>query len=241
MKLLKYLKLPFLFDVALLQQDVNRLSKSNWLAHYQTKHYEGEWSAIPLRSVNGNADSIIVSPTENAHYADTIFLAQAPYLQQILHSFKCPLQAVRLLKLNAGASIKEHNDADLCFEKGEIRLHIPVITHTNVEFYLQDERLITNEGECWYMNFNLPHRINNNSPVNRIHLVIDAVVNDWVKEVFTTDTIEIKKEIEVEESRFSIEEKKEMIYQFRKMNTDVTNKLADDLEKELVLLYDQQN
>jgi Aspartyl/Asparaginyl beta-hydroxylase len=233
MKLLKYLKLPFLFDVALLQQEVKQLLNSAWLAHYQTKHYEGEWSAIPLRSVNGNADSIIVSPTENAEYAETIFLNQSPYLQQVLHYFKCPLQAVRLLKLNAGAIIKEHNDAELYFEKGEIRLHIPIITHADVEFYLQDERLVANEGECWYMNFNLPHRITNNSPINRIHLVIDAVVNDWVKEVFTNDSIEIKKEIEVAESRFSVEEKKEMIYQFRKMNTAVGNTLANELENEL--------
>jgi hypothetical protein len=233
MKLLKYLKLPYLFDVGLLQQDVNHLSNSKWLAHYQTKHYEGEWSAIPLRSVSGNADSIIVSPTENAQYADTIFLQQCPYIQTILSYFKCPLQAVRLLKLNAGAIIKEHNDAELCFEKGEIRLHIPVITHTDVEFYLQDERMIINEGECWYMNFNLPHRITNNSPVNRIHLVIDALVNNWVKETFNDSSITIKKEIEVAENNYSIDQKKEMIYQFRKMNTDVANKLADDLEKEI--------
>jgi hypothetical protein len=235
MKLLKYLKLPYLFDVALLQQDVNNLSNSDWLAHYQTLHYEGEWSAIPLRSINGNADSIIISPTENAEYANTIFLNQSPYLQNVLSHFKCPLQAVRLLKLNAGAIIKEHNDADLCFEKGEIRLHIPIVTHANVEFYLQDERMLTNEGECWYMNFNLPHRITNNSDINRIHLVVDAVVNDWVNQLFTSDAIVIKKEIEVAENNYSLDEKKEMIYQFRKMNTDVANKLADDLEKEIQL------
>lgn len=233
MKLLKYLKLPYLFDVALLQQDVNHLSRSTWLAHYQTKHYEGEWSAIPLRSVNGNSDNIIVSPTEHAQYADTILLQQCPYIQTVLSHFKCPLQAVRLLKLNAGAIIKEHNDAELCFEKGEIRLHIPVITHEDVAFYLQDERMIINEGECWYMNFNLPHRISNNSPVNRIHLVIDALVNDWVKQKFNDPSIIIKKEIEVAENNYTIDQKKEMIYQFRKMNTDVATKLADDLEKEI--------
>jgi Aspartyl/Asparaginyl beta-hydroxylase len=233
MKLLKYLKLPFLFDVALLQQDVNHLSNRQWLAHYQTKHYEGEWSAIPLRSVNGKADSIIVSPTENAKYANTIFLDQSPYLQKVLAHFKCPLQAVRLLKLNAGAIIKEHNDAELCFEKGEIRLHIPVITHAQVEFYLQDEQIVTQEGECWYMNFNLLHRITNNSPVNRIHLVIDAVVNDWVNQIFSSDAIQIKKEVDVAENNYSIDQKKEMIYQFRQLNTEVANHLADNLEKEI--------
>jgi quercetin dioxygenase-like cupin family protein len=234
MKLLKYLKLPFLFDAALLKQDVNSLLNNNWLAHYQTKHYEGEWSAIPLRSVNGNTESIIVSPTENATYNNTVFLQQSTYLQKVISQFNCPLQAVRLLKLNAGAIIKEHRDDDLYFEKGEIRIHIPVVTHTHVEFYLQDEQIVMNEGECWYMNFNLPHRISNNSPINRIHLVIDAVVNDWVKEKFNDSSIKTKKEIEVKENDYSVEQKKEMIYQLRQQNSNVANQLADNLEKELL-------
>ena len=69
------------------------------------------------------------------------------------------LLAVRLLKLNAGASIKEHRDNDLFFEKGEIRIHIPIITNADVEFYLDSERMNLQEGSCWYMNFNLLHAI----------------------------------------------------------------------------------
>jgi len=34
------------------------------------------------------------------------------------------------------------------------------------------------------MNFNLLHRVSNNGDADRIHLVIDAGVNDWVKEYF---------------------------------------------------------
>jgi hypothetical protein len=36
------------------------------------------------------------------------------------------------------------------------------------------------EGECWYLNFNLPHRVKNSGTADRIHLVIDCVVNDWL-------------------------------------------------------------
>ena len=233
MQIIKYLKLPFLFDAGLLQQEVNALSASQWLPHYQVKHYEGTWTAIPLRSIGGKADDVIISPADNPQYLDTIFLESCPYLQKVLQTFQCPLQAVRLLKLNAGSSIKEHRDAELNFESGEIRLHIPVLTDPGVEFILDKERLTLQEGECWYMNFNLPHAINNNSSVNRVHLVIDALVNDWVKEIFEGPDCKIKKEIENTSGRYDTATKKQMIIQLREMNTELSNKLADELEKEL--------
>jgi hypothetical protein len=234
MQIIKYLKLPFFFDAGLLQQEVNALSAPQWLPHYQVKHYEGEWSAIPLRSIGGKADDIIISPTDNRDYQDTVFLKSSPYLQKVLQSFHCPLQAVRLLKLNAGSTIKEHRDAELNFENGEIRLHIPVITHTDVEFFLDKERLTMQEGECWYMNFNLLHAINNKSPINRVHLVIDAVVNDWVKQLFNSPDITLKKETEDLSRVFDEATKKQMIVQFREMNTAVSNKMADELEAEML-------
>ena len=234
MQIIKYLQLPFSFDAGLLQQEVAALSAMQWQPHYQVKHYEGEWSAIPLRSIAGKVDDIIISPTNNRDYRDTIFLDNSPYLQQVLQAFKCPLQAVRLLKLNAGSTIKEHRDADLNFESGEIRLHIPVSTHADVEFFLDKEKIDLKEGDCWYMNFNLPHAISNKSNINRIHLVIDAVVNDWVKEIFASAACPVKKEIEDTAGMYDEATKKQMIMQFRKMNTAISNKMADELEKELI-------
>ncbi len=233
MQIIKYLQLPFNFDAGLLQQEVDALSALQWLPHYQVKHYEGEWSAIPLRSIAGKVDDIIISPTSNRDYRDTIFLENSPYLKKVLQTFQCSLEAVRLLKLNAGSIIKEHRDAELNFEKGEIRLHIPVLTHADVEFYLDKERMNLKEGECWYMNFNLPHSISNKSPVNRVHLVIDALVNDWVKEIFTGTTCPVKKEINDTSGVYDKATKKQMIIQFREMNTAVSNKMADELENGL--------
>ena len=230
MSILKYLQLPFYFDVNRLQEEVNHLSGKTWQLHYQKMHYEGEWSAIPLRSVDGKADNIIISPIPGSEYKNTVFLNECPYIQEILKSLECPLLAVRLLKLNAGAVIKEHRDAELCFEKGEVRLHIPVITHEKVEFYLDKERIYLKEGECWYMNFNLPHSINNKSAVNRVHLVIDAKANDWVTTIFNRSDLPVKKET-VEKDPYDIDTKRQMITRFREMNTDTTNQLADNLEK----------
>jgi Aspartyl/Asparaginyl beta-hydroxylase len=233
MTILKYLQLPFVFDATLLQKDVANLSSANWLLHYQKLHYKGEWSAIPLRSIGGKADSIIVSPEENPVYADTIFLKECDYIKNVLSNFNCPLQAVRLLKLNAGAIIKEHKDNDLCFEKGEVRFHIPVRTHMDVHFFLDKEEMNLHEGECWYMNFNLLHSIHNESNIDRIHLVIDAEVNDWVKDIFTNTPAAKKKEMEDTSGYLSNEVKRAMVFQFRQMNTATSNKMAEDLEKEI--------
>ena len=82
MLILKYLQLPFYFDVDLLQKEVDHLSNNGWQMHYQTLHYEGEWSAIPLRSAGGKADNIIISPTDDVHYEDTFFLNDCPYLKK---------------------------------------------------------------------------------------------------------------------------------------------------------------
>ena len=230
--MLNYLRLPCRFDAISMQHELAQWCSGNWQQHYQKLHYEGNWSAIPLRSVGGKSDDIFISPVENAGYLDTAFLQQSPYLQQVLAYFKCPLLAVRMLKLDAGALIKEHRDADLCYEKGEVRLHIPVITHPDVEFYSNRERIDMKEGECWYINFNLTHSIRNNSPVNRVHLVIDAKVNDFIHELFADPSITIKKESEVKQGPDD-STKKMMIENLRAMNTATSLRMADELEKEL--------
>jgi hypothetical protein len=247
MLICNYLQLPFYFDANRLQEEVNRLTADLWQLHYQKLHYEGGWSAIPLRSVGGKSDNIIISPLENATYSDTFILNDCPYLQEVLSTFKCPLLAARLLKLDAGAVIKEHRDAELCYEKGEVRIHIPVITNDEVEFYLVGDRMMLKEGECWYMNFNLPHSLHNKSHVDRIHLVIDAKVNGWVKSLFENPGNDPKKETEQETNRHSYvkkdtedksgqhdeKTKRSMVALFREMNTPTANNLADELEKEL--------
>ncbi len=128
---------------------------------------------MPLRSVGGAATHIYPDPTAVRQFSDTPVLARCPYISEVLNALACPLEAVRLLKLGPGARIREHKDYNLGLEDGEIRLHIPVMTNPAVEFYLDGERLVLDEGECWYVNFNLPHRVENRGTTERVHLVVD--------------------------------------------------------------------
>jgi mannose-6-phosphate isomerase-like protein (cupin superfamily) len=74
-----------------------------------------------------------------------------------------------------------------------VRLHIPVITNREVEFVLNQVHVVMNEGDCWYLNVNQPHRVANRGATDRIHLVIDCVVNDWLRELLLAAATKQKK------------------------------------------------
>jgi hypothetical protein len=137
------------------------------------------------------------------------------------------------MKLHAGAIIKAHQDHQLSFEEGEARFHIPVFTNPSVEFFLDDELVKMQQGECWYLNLSLKHSVSNRGVEDRIHLVIDCKVNDWLKKTFTEQAI-ITKEVEnIVSHTESNEEKAKIIRELRRMNTTTSIELADKMEKEL--------
>jgi len=182
--MLASLKLPFTFDAKRLQAELDQIQPDEWVNHFNTSIYEGDWSGVALRSVGGAAQKLYPDPTATGQFANTEILGRCPYYQTVLATFRCPLTSVRLLRLKAGSSIREHRDYRLGYEDGEVRLHIPVVTNPAVAFFLQGERVWMQAGECWYLNVNLKHRVDNQSTTDRIHLVIDCVVNEWLAAFF---------------------------------------------------------
>ena len=89
------------------------------------------------------------------------------------------------MKLAVGSNIKPHRDHDLAIEHGRARLHIPVVTNPDVDFRLEGERVVLQEGECWYFDLSRTHSVANHGHADRIHLVIDAVANPWLHEQLT--------------------------------------------------------
>jgi ribosomal protein S18 acetylase RimI-like enzyme/quercetin dioxygenase-like cupin family protein len=179
-------RLPLLFDAARLQADLDRIFSGEFVPHFNQRYYEGDWSAVPLRSVGGRTDQIYPDPTATRAFADTPLLERCAYVREVLASLQVELQAVRFLRLKAGSIVKEHRDHNLSLEDGEVRLHIPVRTNPELEFVLGGERVVMNPGEVWYHNFNLPHSVNNKGATDRIHLVVDCFVSDWLRELITT-------------------------------------------------------
>jgi hypothetical protein len=126
---------------------------------------------------------MIYSNPAATEFEDTPMLKRCPYFRAVLDTFQCPLQAVRLMRLSLGSRIKEHNDHELSVEEGTLRIHIPVVTNAGVESYLNRSRVIMEAGSAWYLCLSDPHSVTNNGATGRVHLVIDALVNDWIKDV----------------------------------------------------------
>ena len=88
------------------------------------------------------------------------------------------------MRLTPGSRIKEHTDLDLSFEDGMVRIHIPVTSNADVEFRLNNSRIVMEAGDAWYLRLSDPHSVENRGSTDRVHLVVDADINGWVEALF---------------------------------------------------------
>lgn len=228
-KLVRSIRFPFIFNKEKLVFDTNKIIQIKWIDHYNSNDYSGRWTSIALMSKGGKSNNINAFSSSTEEFLPTDVLDSCDYFKEILHGFLFEKTAVRLLNLGSGAEIKPHIDHCLGYEDGMFRLHIPIITNPDVEFILDNQRLIMNEGECWYFNANFVHSVKNGGNKDRIHLVIDGIRNEW------TDTLFLK-EASIEEftkpaPKINENQKKMMIAELEKMNLPIANELIKNLEK----------
>src|ERR1700691_6252459 len=99
-------QLALRFDPERLRADLERLRASRWtdirivsgdgLGDYATKL---DWRTIPLRSIGGDGDRGDAGGPDLRDFADTPWLADLPYLAEVLAAIPAPLGSARLLAL----------------------------------------------------------------------------------------------------------------------------------------------
>ena len=180
------LRLPLAFDPARLVRDLDALRDVSWTPHFVTQNYDGDWSVMALRAQAGTTHPVMMIYSDPAatDFADTPFLAHTPYFRDVLGAFRCPLKAVRLMRLAPGSRIKPHTDHDLDAACGAVRIHVPIRTNPHVAFLLNGTRIDMVPGECWYLRLADTHSVVNRGTEERIHLVIDAQMNGWLEGLF---------------------------------------------------------
>ncbi|MCI9844830.1 aspartyl/asparaginyl beta-hydroxylase domain-containing protein [Flavobacterium pectinovorum] len=227
-KLVRSIKFPMFFDPEKLKNDVRKIINKNWTNHYNTNDYTGKWTSIALMSQNGKSDSIFAQPKGDEKLVSTEIMDSCTYFQEILNSFLFEKTAARLLKLDVGAEIKPHTDNCLGYEDGCFRLHIPIITNSEVEFILDGRRLIMNEGECWYIDANFTHSVANRGTEDRIHLVVDGLRNDWTDDLFYKEASQ--NEFVRPATEASEKEKQLIIAELKRMNPPNLDAILKDLK-----------
>ena len=178
-------------DVAIeqLRREVEQLLLLNvqqpWVDHVNRQDYVGKWDVLPLRCQQQFADAHPIlqgfSIAAGDHWKNLPVLEHCVQIQSIFAQLHCPVKAVRLMRLAAGAEIKPHRDHGLGMEFGEARLHVPIHTSEAVSFFVDQQPIPMRAGELWYFNADQTHEVYNRGTEDRINLVIDCVVNDWLR------------------------------------------------------------
>ncbi|MEW5848838.1 MAG: aspartyl/asparaginyl beta-hydroxylase domain-containing protein [Myxococcota bacterium] len=177
------IRLPLRFNAAAMLAEVLALP-TTWRPHDNQGDYTGEWQALALRSLGGSLTNLMGEGAPGVRFLDTALLAACPTIAHAVNELQCEKRSIRVLNLKPGAVIKEHHDPGLSYEDGLARIHIPLQTHSGVRFTVARRLVPMQTGECWYVNFSAPHGVVNEGAVDRIHLVLDCVVNDWIHHLF---------------------------------------------------------
>ena len=157
---------------------------------YQSSHWKhilsdegwNSWTGIALLSKDGELGSL----GEGSQYYPTSLLRSSAEFQEVLAYFKCPLHRVRVLKLDPNhGQIHEHVD-EMPESHRLARLQLPLSGAADTYFYSVGERVPMQEGELWYIDVTLPHSVVNQGKVERLSMVIDCELNDWLENLINS-------------------------------------------------------
>ena len=150
--------------------------------------HAGGWKSISLISFGGD-------PFESKVVAGklpmkTPALQLAPYMESVLDAFDYDKQRVRMMQLLPGETMLWHVDHTEAIDLAIARIHIPIVTNSDVKFQISHEDCRWLAGEVWYGDFSFPHRVHNGGSEGRIHLVMDVHVNDRLRDLFPPEYLD---------------------------------------------------
>jgi len=163
-------------DIDAALAEIRALPGTGWAPHFNLAKHNGGWHVAALRSTDRS--SVPGAPGEYTAdlYQDGPAMARCPAIRALVTAMAgdAPLKSVRVLRLDAGGVILEHTDAGVGLRSAEVRMHLPLVTHDEVFFYVGGKRVPMRPAEWWYADFSMPHRVVNRSATDRLHLVVDC-------------------------------------------------------------------
>jgi hypothetical protein len=152
-------------DKTILDKTIDELSNYNWAPVWADKRYAGDhWMTCPL--IDG--------------YDKTLNF-QAFVLGAIIEKkMKCQIKNLMFYAMLPGGDIPPHRDMVGNVGMGGLRLHIPIVTNDKVNFVVDRKKVVMGVGELWALDTSYTHSVSNHGSENRVHLVMDIIVNEWV-------------------------------------------------------------
>lgn len=226
-------QLPFQFDPTLLLQDLEICMGYGFLGNYIPSNYDGDKYILPLRSIDGKMDHGVAVQGATNQFKNTEALEKCTYFQEVIKTFECQKESIRIMSLPAGATINRHVDYNSGYEDGVFRIHIPIKTNDQVKFLLENRAITMRPGEAWYTNISLPHGVINEGKTERIHLVLDGIRNAWSDTLFGSVGYDFEEESRQKTPMYSKETMERMIEELSAQDSEASRILIADLQKQL--------
>jgi len=170
-------RLPVAVNLPLLLQALVAIEDERWQGHFNSAYYSGDWSGVALISA---ADAITeLSPGRGPPLQRAPWIADGRW-HEALRDWPVEIVSARLLRLGPGGCIHEHRDYDLGGPDADLRLHVPLLSPSEVDFFLEGQIIPMTAGECWFLDLARPHRVINRSAHPRVHLVLDCRPGPWL-------------------------------------------------------------
>ena len=163
-------------EIKNIQNEVKNLDLKNFKSHDSKLYRGGDWkSLVIIEDNNINLELLTKLPTVNKIYNK-------------IQDMKLEILRLRILKLEKGSIITQHNDrhGNFGIEKDQkIRFQIPIFTNPKVIFYLWDWKNVINKihmnvGNAYYIDVRKLHCVVNKGNSDRYHLVIDIKNSNFI-------------------------------------------------------------
>ena len=189
-----------------IEKRLRRFSE-DYTIHYSNYNEKNTWSAISLRGYQQDW-RFITKPEEMSRKwkeenSDTTFRLQNtdlrklfPEVEDLLKHLPTTIHRIRFMKLlSSKGRLNRHTDLvdkDLGTEEGRLmRFHFPIITNNKVVFSCWGEgnrgtRVKMKVGGCYCLDIRKPHSAENTGNTDRIHLVVDVVSNQTIRDLISS-------------------------------------------------------
>jgi len=162
-------------DISNILTFTHELSKDEWdfwnlrqkinEVHQNTKTYPLRWA----QQINKNTYQVLIKNKNSI--INQILLPEVSKLEKLYSGICVNILFVKLLPHTI---ICTHRDvSDLL--KNTHRIHLPIITNENIDFYIHDKKYNLKEGILYEINNTLEHSVENNSSFDRVHLILDIL------------------------------------------------------------------
>jgi hypothetical protein len=164
---LPFVRLPLRADANALAVEVAALSPEIWKAHPEGAPGN---SAVPLVAVHGDASN----DSTRGPMQPTAHLRALPYTQRVLASLDSVIGRSRLMRIEEEGELEEHVDTNY-YWRDHLRVHVPVLTSPEVQFFCEGSSVHMGAGEVWVFDTWRRHGVHNPAHTPRVHLVVDTV------------------------------------------------------------------